>query len=359
MKILIANDGPTAFYYIRTGLARAFSAAGHDVIIWDIDGKSPNDAFDEFEPDLFLGQTYNTTRSVCDAIKERPHMKVIMKAGDWGPLADEIVKQDYGVLMASPEEQARILALYEETGKPDYLHIYYHPNFIKQTHGHWRDKGIPVHCHMLAADVFDYTNGVVVEEFKSDITFIGGYWPYKARNIDDYLLSLCRDYDRQIKIFGNAHWPVAQYCGPAPTEIVRNILASAIICPQIHEPHSTTYGFDMSERTFKLLANKCFCISDYVAGLDLLFNSDDEDTLVLVKNPAEFKERIDYFLSNPDDRLPYIEKGYNKVMEEHTYFHRARDIFLNLGWSNHADALMKVYADVKKRIDNGEVLVLQ
>jgi len=91
MKILISNDGPTAFFYIRTGLARAFAAAGHQVTVWDIDKKPAYDAFDEFEPDLFLGQTYNTTPAICKLIKERPHMKVIMKAGDWGPLSDRPV----------------------------------------------------------------------------------------------------------------------------------------------------------------------------------------------------------------------------------------------------------------------------
>lgn len=341
MKILIANDGPTAFYYIRMGYARAFSAAGHQVVLWNINEKPANDAFDEMEPDLFLGQTYNMNRATINAIKERPHMKVIMKAGDWGPLAEEIAKEDYGVLMASPEEQARIIELYKETGRPNYVHIYYHPSFIESTHGYWKDAGIPVYSHMLAADVFDYTNGKKTEQFESDLTFIGGYWPYKARNIDDYLLTLCKDYKYRIKIFGNAHWPVAQYCGFAPQGMEKHILASATICPQLHEPHSTVYGFDMSERTFKLLANRCFCISDYVAGLDYLFGEDE--CLVLTKTPEEFQERIDYFLANPDDRQGYIDRGYNKVMGEHTYFHRAADMFNNLNWPSHATKMMETY----------------
>jgi len=356
MKILIANDGPTAFYYIRLGLARAFTAAGHQVTLWDITKQPVFDVFDEVEPDLFLGQTYNTSRSLVNAIKERPHMKVIMKAGDWGPLCEDIMKGDYGVLMASPEEQARILALHEETGKPDYVHIYYHPHFLKSTHGGWIDAGINVHSHMLGADVFDYTNGTSMEQFKSDLTFIGGYWPYKARNINAYLLSLCLDYKYRIKIFGNSHWPVAQYCGFAPQGMERHILASATITPQIHEPHSTTYGFDMSERTFKLMANKCFVVSDYVAGLDYLFGEDE--CLVLTKTPEEFRERIDYFLQHPDERLGYIERGYQKVMDEHTYFHRVRDIFTNLGFKKQAQDVVTAYGNIRSQIDEGHIVQL-
>jgi len=354
MKILISNDGPTAFYYIRTGLARAFAAAGHGVMLWDINQKPVMDAFDEFQPDLFLGQTYNTNREVVQAIKERPHMKVIMKAGDWGPLADQIPTDLYGVLMASKTEKHIIRSLYDETGKPDYVHIYYHPSYIGDTHGGWSDVGISVHSHMLAADIFDYTNGRQDERFKSDLTFIGGYWPYKARNIDDYLLPLCLDYKYKIKIFGNANWPVAQYCGFAPPDLVRDVLASATICPQLHEPHSTDYGFDMSERTFKLMSNKCFVISDYVAGLEILFG----DSILMAKTPEKFRELVDHYLARPEERQQYIDANYEKVMNEHTYFHRAHDIFNNLNLDHYATSVLKVYNDNRKEIDAGNYINL-
>ena len=346
MKILIANDGPTAFYYIRLGLARVFTAAGHEVVLWNIHAKPATDAFDEFNPDLFLGQTYNTTRAVCNAIRERPHMKVIMKAGDWGELSDKIPNDQFGVLKASDTEKYYITDLYQETGKPDYVHIYYHPDYVEGTHGKWKNAGIPVHTHMLAADIFDYTNGQVMPEFVSDITFIGGYWPYKARNIDRFLLPLCNDYRYKIKIFGNANWPVAQYCGAAKPEIVKHILASATICPQLHEPHSTEYGFDMSERTFKLLANKCFVISDWVEGLHKLFG----DNLVLTKTPEEFKQQVDHYLANPVDRAEYILEGHNIVMNNHTYFHRVADIFTNLGFVDHAKHVLDKYEEIRKTL---------
>lgn len=344
MKILISNDGPTAFLYIRLGLARAFSACGHEVMMWDINKKPVYDAFDEFNPDIFLGQTYNTGNALCNAIKERPHMKVIMKAGDWGKLSDNI-PDSFGVLKANNEIKKRILDLYDETEKPDYLHIYYHPEFIEDTHGNWM-KHIPVKPNMLAADIFDYTGGRPMDEFKSDITFIGGYWEYKARNIDSYLLSLCEDFKYNIKIFGNTHWPIPQYCGTLPNELVKHALASATICPQIHEPHSTTYGFDMSERTFKLLANKCFCISDYVAGLDYIFGDD----LIMTNYPEDFHERIDHFLEHPEDREEYINKGHQIVMNEHTYFHRVSDIFYNLGLPTHGEKVLEKYAEIKEQL---------
>ena len=344
MKVLIANDGPCAFYYVRLGLARAFSACGHQVQIWDINNVPTMDVFDTFEPDLFLGQTYNTTRSVCTAIKERPHMKVIMKGGDWGEFCQKVDYSTYGMLQASTNEIKMILDLHHETNKPDYLHIYYHPSYLKETHGNWNKNGIKVHSHLLASDLGDYINGKKTKEFESDIVFIGGYWNQKSKVINKYLIPLCNDFRYKIKIFGNAPWPVPQYCGYVQNELVRDILASATICPQLHEPHSQEFGFDVSERTFKLLSNKCFVISDYVEGLNLIFG----DKIVMTKSPEEFRERIDYFIKNPDERIPYIEQGYKEVINNHTYFHRVRDIFNNLGLTSHAKKCEQVYENYKK-----------
>lgn len=346
MKILIANDDTSAFYYVRKGLAKAFSACGHNVILWNTKEKAVYDAFDEFEPDLFLGQTYGAVPALCNAIKERPHMKVIMKAADWGPLLDSI-PHNYPILRASDTEKLAILDLYNETGKPDYLDIYYHPYYINDTHGNWMKKGLKVHSHMLAADIFDFTNGEYVSEFRSDVTFIGGYWPYKATNIDKYILPLCKNFDYSIKIFGNSQWPVPQYCGFAQEGMEKHILASATVCPQIHEPHSNVYGFDMSERTFKLLSNKCFVISDYVEGLNKLFGND----LLMAKTPEEFHELVKYYVRHPEERVKYITNGYNTVINNHTYFHRIHDIFVNLGLHQHANHVINTYNEIKLRFN--------
>ena len=86
MRVMISSDGSTAHFFIRKGWARAFSYAGHETILWDIKTKNAFDAFDELEPDLFIGQTYNIDESLIKCISARPEMKVIMKAPDWGDI---------------------------------------------------------------------------------------------------------------------------------------------------------------------------------------------------------------------------------------------------------------------------------
>jgi len=336
MKILISNDGYSAFFYIRTGLARAFSACGHQVSFWNIHDKPVFDAFDEFEPDLFLGQTYNTTDQVCRAITERPHLKVIMKGADWGYLIDETDLDKYGLLAVQQQETERILKLQQETGKPDFLHIHYHADWMYGTHGHWMDRGMPVYSILTGADIFDYTGGQHMPVFECDMAFVGGYWPYKAQVINPYLLRLCYDTDYRIKLYGNAHWPVPQYCGMIDTQYVKHATASATICPCLYEPHAGDLGFDMAERPFKLLSNKCFIISNYVESMHRLL----PDSIVTAKSPEEFQDKVDYYLANPDERLPFIQRGYDEVMAKHTYFHRIQQIFKLLKMEDEADKCM-------------------
>lgn len=342
MRILIGNDGPHAFFYVRVGWAKAFHACGHDVAIWHINEKPVHDIFDEFNPDIFIFQSYNLNPSIIRAIEERPHLRCFMKAGEWGPYSDNI-PPFYEVLKANQQEMDNVLQLREKTGQPEFLEIYYHPDWVEKTHENWIRNGIPVHSLLLGADIFDYTNGQELPEFKTDICFVGGYWPYKSHVFDHYMLPLCGDPKLKIKIFGSNPWPVHQYCGFIQTEQTRHALASATICPNLHERHSQDFGYDINERTFKLLSNRCFVISDHVEGLKKLFNNDE---IVMANNSAEFIELVNHYIQYPSERQPYIERGYKEVMTKHTYFHRCARMFELLNMPEQAQHCMNRYKEI-------------
>lgn len=341
MKILISNEGFTAHYYERLGLARALNSAGHDVAIWDCVNKPAIDIFEEYEPDIFIGQTYNLNRPLATAIKERPHLKVAMKASDWSSFTDSLSKMDYPILDAKSTEVNAVLELNREIGQPAFLFIHYHPETIATTHEYWLQSGLNVYSNMNAADVFNFTNGKVMDEFTCDIAFCGGYWGYKSKILDKWMLPLC-EKDYKIKIYGNQPWPVYQYCGFLQDEYVKHALASATICPNLHEPHSQAFGYDIVERPFKLLSNKCFVISDYVAGLEQLI----PEGIVYARSPEEFLSLIEFYLNHPDERWYYIENGFNEVIKNHTYFDRAADLFTHFGYDEFALGMKKVKEEV-------------
>lgn len=324
MKVLISNDSMTAHYYQHLGIGRAFDFSGHKAVLWDKNGKSAHDIFFEYEPDLFIGQAYNLDRALIKCIQSRPKLRVVLKGGDWGSFYDDWDEQKhkkYPILMASKQEKENVMRL-RDSGNLDYLFVHYHPDYIEQTHGHWMKENIMVISFMNAADLFDYTNGQYKEEFASDVAFVGGRWGYKSITLDRWLLPLCNPLSERkvnVKIFGNQDWGVPQYYGKLPPGISKHIFSSAIICPNISEPHSQDFGFDIIERPFKLMSNKCFVISDYVDGLRDLY-SDQE--LVLARTPEEFINTVYFYLDNPDKRHTFRLNGYKKTIKEHTYFDR-------------------------------------
>ena len=347
MKIMISSDGPHAHYYIRMGWARVFNAMGHDVGVWDVHEVPAFDAFDEMEPDIFLGQTYNLDRALFTCIKERPHLKVVMRASDWGDMQKDIDKDKYPVLSAREDEIKWVEKLKEETGKPDFVHNHYTAKWMKVTHNKWKDIGVKPVSLIHAADVFDYANGEEKPEYKSDLSFVGGYWEHKAKSIDKYLIPLCKPVGKyNIKIFGNSDWPVVQYLGSINNDEVKHVFKSAKICPNISEPHSQDFGYDVIERPFKILMSQGFCISDYVKSMaEEIFPNDE---IVFAKSPMDFKNKIEHYIKHPEKREKHITKGYNCVLDRHTYFHRVAKIFEELGMKNEKDNCLTLYKGMIK-----------
>lgn len=367
MRILISDDNPFAHHYIRMSIARVLTMMGHQAIMWDIHKKPVFDAFDEFEPDLFIGQTYNITKGLIECLQERPHVKVAMKAADWGPRthpneedktiglvepidSSTIDLKKYPVLVASDQEIEMVRKLQEATGKPDLVYVHYNPKRVWMSHKHWKYKlGIKTHSLMNAADVLQYSNGKIKPEYECDFCFVGGRWGYKAQTLDRWLIPLLsRDQDYNVKIFGNQPWGVSQYCGFLPDDEVRHLFSSAKLGINLSEPHSQDLGYDIIERPFKLAIAKKSIVSDWVDDLVKLFPADE---IQFAKKPEDFKVLIDNELSmSPKYRAERGRAAYDIVLDSHTYFHRVRDLLTALNMDSHAVKCMKTFQNVKEQL---------
>lgn len=327
MKILIANEQDFAMKYIREGYGKALDIAGHDVTLWDIRTKSVFDAFDLFNPDLVFLQGYNLNDSVMKCIEERPNLKIVMRVSDWSDFNDSI-KNEYPVISASNFEIESLKKI-QSLPNPLLLHTHHCEEYLDKTHGRWVDNGFDLYAFENFADIIDYTNGIAQESLKCDLTFIGGYWGYKSKNLNKYIIPLCQSNNKYtIKIFGNQPWPTPKYCGFLQPGLEKNMLKSAQICLNIHEPHSTDFGYDIITRPYNLMANKSFMISDHVEGLVNRFSC------ITAKTPEEYFETIDYYINNPQNKEDIVETCYEQVIEKHTAFDRLVDIFDRLHISN-------------------------
>lgn len=340
MKVMCiySSCGPS---YVRSGWGRAIKSVGDDFVFWDAQRKPAFDAFNEINPDIFIGTTYDLDRATAKCIAARPQMKVILYASAWGPLIDKVDKEKYPIVVTTEQEKKAIAQLKQSTGKPDFVFIHTHDNWMEATMSGWRSIGVEPVSLLNAADLYVYSLGRHRPELYSDVSFVGGYWPYKARNLDRYILPLCQRQDLKVKLFGNQPWPVPQYLGYVDDYEVKDIFRSAIICPNVSEPHSTDLGFDVVERPFKVLSAGGFCISDYVESMDKdIFG----DAIPYYRSSTEFNDLIKHYMEYPEERLPFILKGQKLVLQNHTYWDRISVIYQRLGLPDKQRECMEVKA---------------
>jgi hypothetical protein len=326
MKILIRHEH-NASHYIYTGIQNAFLELGHECLFWGSSDVAAFDIFDIFQPDLFIGQGYHLDRATIKCIKLRPDMKVLLKVGCWGPVCDDVDTEKYPILMQTEEEIRNVERVASSLSaiKNLVLFNYVHPNRKDYLMAAWEETVAKTIGLLPAANISECSSGKYNESLRCDIGFVGGYWPYKGQNLDKYIIPLCFPVGKHnVKIFGNQPWPVPQYMGLASDKTVRNLFASALICPNVSEPHANAFGFEVNERIFKLAASKSFFISDPIASLtEDIFTKDEA---VVAEHPEQFHTLVEEAINNPDVREKHIDACYETVIKHHTYKNRVQQI---------------------------------
>ncbi len=172
---------------------------------------------------------------------------------------------------------------------------------------------------------------LTVEEknyYGSDISFVGaGY--YNRRHFFKGLL----DFD--FKIWGtdwDMHSALAgciQRSGARiDTEEIVKIFSAAKININLH---SSTYhkgvnpfGDFVNPRMFEIIGCGGFQLVDRRSGLEGMFEENEE--IVLFDDLDDLRNKITYYLNNPEERGRIAERGRQRVLREHTYINRMQEM---------------------------------
>jgi len=329
-------------YHRHLGFANALRMAGNQFVFWNADQKPAFDIFDEYKPDVFIGTTFDLDRATINSIKNYPHMKVVLKGGNWGANDDKIDKAKYPIVFVSEKEKKLLGKLKAESGKPDLVICHYHPNRLEETMGGWRELGITPHAVMNAADVCVFNKGKYDAGLACDVSFVGGYWKYKAENLDKYIAPLCSPVGKvNIKIFGNQKWSVPQYLGGITDSRIKDLYTSSIVCPNVSEPHSNDFGWDVVERPFKIISSGGFLLMDTVTSA---YEDVFGDSVDYYRDYKDLVNLIQHYKANPE--LRRFDAAYNIVVGQHTYHHRMADLLMKLDYPNEAAKVLAVLSNV-------------
>ncbi|MBD3407206.1 MAG: glycosyltransferase [Candidatus Lokiarchaeota archaeon] len=306
MKILLTNPDGGAFYYILRGFRNAFKCLGHTAEFWD-------GSLNTFDADIYIGSS-----GWPQSIPQDRTAKIILHVNPYGstrlnPISGVDINESDKAIQWTVKQ------------KPDFVFGYGLKGDVNEFWDNWINEfGIPVYGIPPAGDHIIFKPSPD-PNFKCDLAYVGGYWPYKAINIDKYLEPARKKFG--MTIYGWGGWN-KRSGGPISDDRVVKLLSSAKICPCIHEPHTSTYGIDIPERVFKVPLCGSMAICDPSAKLHEYFPC---DTMPMAKNTNEYISLIEYYLKHDIERNNMIKKQRICVLKYHTYLSRIKTIFAGLG----------------------------
>lgn len=273
--------------------------------------------------DLLICSTSCPSENILEWRKHSPDAKVALNVlawtdDDWAGINNPGVQASQGNI-----EYARKL-------KPDIVFAQYSKKYAESLLRNWHEKeGYKLGSMAMAADSTVYTGLQPIEGAK-EIVYTGGYWPYKAQNINKYLLPLLMKYRDRTTLVGKG-WPVRTDNDPGENAIA-SLFYSSKLCPNAHEPHSTLGGFDVVERVFKTMYCGGLCLSDYVREIEEGFGLLDGVHLKLAKTPDEYLNIAEDILKYPEKYDTIRQRGTIEVRDKHTYINRCRVLLSDLGF---------------------------
>lgn len=348
MKILYQSPSIHSIYAGRTihnGYRNAFLELGHEFRFLTADDKF-SEVMQSYRPDIFITashfyyQRYLDNALLNECRKEGLFVFVWIDSWESGINATRINEAP------SLKNNKRVLEMITRNTLGDaYL------SGIEQSDermvGFEKEMGVTYSTVPLAAD-----HTVIYPEFSdnyvADISYIGTYLPQKRHFFKEWVFPLKEKYD--LRLYGQDWTYISRISGwlqkggqlfnvPGLRSLQkpkldladeRKIYNSSIISINIHEDFQRRCGGDCNERTFKVPLAGGFEVSDDVSCIRKYFKADKE--LVIAENKSDWYEKIDYYIRHPEKRVSIIEAGRRRVLENHTYVCRVKqmmDVYLS------------------------------
>lgn len=167
--------------------------------------------------------------------------------------------------------------------------------------------------------------------FKCEICYVGNYCPWKEEILHE-LLKLSPRLD--IRVWG-PNW--IKHCR---SELVRRsamgetlygsdyakALSACKIALGFHfgQVDSRVKRDQVSTRTFEIPACGTFMIHERNEEISTFFEEDKE--IACFSTPSELAEKIDFYLSNPNERTQMARRAHERCVPNYSYDQRVRDI---------------------------------
>lgn len=342
MKILYHFPNVQSVYALRTifnGFKNAFIDLGHEFRVLTADEDMATE-LERYRPNIFITAAHFLYRRCLDynILKKYRNdgLIVFTKIDFWNsPESAHRINEAKGM----KEDMGAIRLIQNNLLGDIFFHVVEQGD--QRMNGFREITGHEYHTIPLAADK-TILKSIVDPAFVSDISFVGTYLPAKKRAFKELLFPLKKKH--KVSLYGQ-DWTVRDrtlgWVGrfgqlfniPYIKSIQKpklalddeaKIYASSIISINIHEEYQRACGGDCNERTFKIPLCGGFEIVDDVACIHKYFEAGKE--IVIAKDKHDWFEKINFYIKNPDARLPIIRAGRERILKDHTYHSRVEQM---------------------------------
>ena len=156
------------------------------------------------------------------------------------------------------------------------------------------------------------------KKYETNVCFVGALYPERERALNAVK-------DLGLKIYGWKGWEKSSlaryYHGPLNVPEMVKLYNCAKICINMNlEPACNGVNW----KTFEIPAAGGFQLTDYRKDLDGLFKIGEE--LDVFRSPEELRKKALFYLQNDELRRKIAQKGRERVLRNHTFEKRIKDI---------------------------------
>lgn len=164
------------------------------------------------------------------------------------------------------------------------------------------------------------------KEFEAAMSFLGNRLPDREARVKEFFVKPAQQLSNKKFIIGGSGWDDfdfpenVTYIGHVYTKDHNAFNSTPMTVLNISRESMFRYGFSPATRVFEAAGAGACIITDYWEGIDMFFEPDTE--IIVAKNGQEVIEILD--LLTPERAKEIGEAAYQKVLEKHTYNHRAK-----------------------------------
>ena len=337
-SIVSAYWNGAATYY--RGIVKALNAMGHSVTFYEPDIYERQQHRDIDDPDYCKVEVYESSEDVLHGLlKQASTANVIIKASGVGALDDfleleiaHLKNDDNLVIFWDVDAPATLDRIENDANDPfnalvplyDYILTYGGGQpVIDAYERNGAQKCIPIYN---ALDTDTHFPVAPEARFDGTLAFLGNRLPDREARVEEFFLKPAAQLPQYKFLLGGSGWANksmsenVEYIGHVYTKDHNALNCTPTAVLNISRDSMAKYGFSPATRVFEAAGAGACIITDYWEGIEFFFEPNKE--ILVAKSGDEVTKVLSEL--TPERAREIGEAGYKKVLEEHTYGHRAQ-----------------------------------